>query len=111
MDDHTALMRGLLSAVTALDELPHPRQAGRVLLAAALAGKGCSDDAVASLASMPVAVVRDVIPTMLVRCLIVPALLGARTNAHPLGINYSNIRVTADGQRRLISMRDHLIGG
>ena len=52
MVDYTLLMRGLLSAVTALDELPHPRPAGRLLLAAALAGKGANDDAVASLASM-----------------------------------------------------------
>lgn len=45
--DHTRLLRALLSAVTDLDELPHPRHAGRVLLAAAVEGKGCSDDAVA----------------------------------------------------------------
>ncbi|MGI3901549.1 MAG: hypothetical protein ACRYGP_01340 [Janthinobacterium lividum] len=51
MDDHTQLIRGLLSAVTALDELLHPRPAGRLLLAAALAGTGANDDAVASLAS------------------------------------------------------------
>ena len=66
MDDHTELVRGLLSAVTALDALPHLRGAGRLLLSAALAGKGRSDDAVASLASMPISVAREVIPTMLV---------------------------------------------
>ncbi len=111
MGDHTHLMRGLLSAVTALEELPHPRPAGRLLLAAALAGKGANDDAVASFASMPVAVAREVIPTMLVRCQHVPPLLAAKTNRHLLGTTYSNIRITADGQRRLILMRDHLIGG
>ena len=45
-DDQTRLLRALLSAVTDLDELPHPRHAGRLLLAAAVEGKGCSDDAV-----------------------------------------------------------------
>ena len=110
MSDHTDIMRGLLSAITSLDELPHPRPAGRLLLAAALAGKSATDDAVASLASMPVAVARDVIPTMLVRCQHVPPLLAAKTNQHLLGVTYSNIRITADGQRRLIRMRDHLIG-
>ncbi|MGI3903358.1 MAG: hypothetical protein ACRYGP_13085 [Janthinobacterium lividum] len=109
MDDHTALMRGLPSAITAFDELPHPRPAGRLLLAA-LAGKGANDDAVASLASMPVTVAREVTPTMLVRCQHVPTLLAAKTNRHLLGTTYSNIRITADGQRRSIRMRDRLIG-
>ena len=60
---------------------------------------------------MPIAVARDVIPTMLVRCLHAPPLLAAKTNRHPLGTTYTNIRITADGQRRLIGMRDHLLGG
>jgi hypothetical protein len=111
LEDHTDLMRGLLSAITSLDELPHPRPAGRLLLAAALAGKGANDDAVASLASLPVAVAREVISTMLVRCQHVPPLLAAKTNRDILGVTYSNIRITADGQRRLIRMRDHLVSG
>ena len=56
-DDHTRLLRALLSAVTDLNELPHPRHAGRLLLTAAVEGKGCSDDAVALAPSMPVAIV------------------------------------------------------
>lgn len=51
---YTRLLRALLSAVVDLDELPHQRHAGRVLLAAAVAGPGCSDDAVARAASLPV---------------------------------------------------------
>jgi hypothetical protein len=45
-DDHTRLLRALLTAFIELNELPHPRHVGRVLLAAAVAGKSCSDDAV-----------------------------------------------------------------
>ena len=74
-DTHTKLLRGLLAAVTDLDVLPHAGPAGRVLLAAAVSGKGCSDDAVASNASMPVAAVREILPSMLERCQHVPALL------------------------------------
>lgn len=46
-DDHTRLLWAVLTAVVDLNELPHPRHAGRVLLAAAVAGSGVSDDAVA----------------------------------------------------------------
>lgn len=40
-----------------------------------------------------------------------PALLAAKTNRHMLETTYSAIRITADGQRRLIGMRDNLLGG
>ena len=83
-DEPTRLLRGLLSAHTDLDVLPHAGPAGRVMLAAAVAGKGCSDDAVARAASMQVDAVRDIIPTMLDRCLHVPALLTAKANRTPL---------------------------
>ena len=53
------LPRGLLAAVTDLDVLPHAGPAGRVMLAAAVAGNGCSDDAVALAASMLAAAVRE----------------------------------------------------
>ena len=102
MVDHTDIIRGLLSSITALDGLPHPRPAGRLLLAVALAGKGANDDAVAGLASMPVAGARDVIPTM---------LLGVSMSPPSSLPTRSGIRITADGQRHLINMRDHLIGG
>ena len=98
LDDHTRLLRTLLSAVTDLDELPHPRHAGRLLLAAAVAGKSCSDDAVARTASMPVAAVREVLPATLDRCLHVPAMLKATVNRHPLGTTYTGIRLTGEGQ-------------
>ena len=94
--------------MTDLDELPHPWHAGRVLLAAAVEGKGCSDDAVARAASMPVAAVRDVLPSMLDRCLHVPALLKATVNRHPLGTTYTGIRLTGEGQRRVLLMLDYL---
>ena len=61
IDDHTQFLRALLTAVVDLDELPHPRHAGRVLLAAAVEGKGCSDDAVARAASMTGAAVRSTV--------------------------------------------------
>ena len=109
MDDHTRLLRAFLSAVTDLDELPHPRHAGRLLLAAAVEGKACSDDTVARAASMPVAIVRDVLPTMLDRCLHVPALLTAKANRTPAGTTYTGIRLTGEGQRRVLLMRDCLI--
>ena len=107
-DDQTRLLRALLSAVTDLDELPHPRHAGRVLLAAAVAGKSCSDDAVARVASMPVAAVRDVLPSMLDRCLHVPALFTAKANRTPAGTLYTGIRLTGEGQRRVLLMHDCL---
>ena len=69
--------------MTDLDELPHLGPTGRVLLAAAVAGNGASDDAVARAASMPVAIVRDVLLSMLDRCLHVPVLLVAKVNRHP----------------------------
>ena len=108
MDDHTQLLRAMLTVVVDLDELPHPRHAGRVLLATAVAGKSCSDDAVARAASMPVAVVREIIPTMLDRCLHVPALLAAKANRTPAGTLYTGIRLTGEGQRRVLLMRDCL---
>ena len=107
-DDHTRLLRALLTAVVDLDELPHPRHAGRVLLAAAVAGRGCSDDAVALNASMPVADVRAVLPSMVDRCLHVPALLTFTVNRHPLGTTYTGIRLTGEGQRRVLFMQDAL---
>ena len=98
-----------MSAVTDLDELPHPRHAGRLLLAAAVAGKSCSDDAVARTASMPVAAVREIIPSMLDRCLHVPALLVTKANRTPAGTLYTGIRLTGEGQRRVLLMRDYLV--
>ena len=107
-DDHTRLLRALLSAVVDLDELPHPRHTGRVLLAAAVAGKSCSDDAVARSASMPVDAVRAIIPAMVDRCLHVPALLTAKANRTPAGTLYTGIRLTGEGQRRVLVLRDNL---
>ena len=99
----------MLTAVVDLDELPHLRHAGRVLLAAHVEGKGCTDDAVARAASMPVTAVRDVLPSMLDPCLHVPALLGAKINRHALGTTYTGIRLTGEGQRRVLLMRDYLV--
>ena len=107
--DHTRLLRAMLTAVVDLDELPHPRHAGRVLLAAAVAGKSCSDDAVARVASMPVAAVREVLPSMLDRCLHVPALLTAKANRTPAGTLYTGIRLTGEGQRRVLLLRDYVV--
>ena len=107
--DYTRPLRALLTAVVVLDDLPHPRHAGRVLLAAAVEGKGCSDDAVARAASMPVAIVRDVLSTMLDRCLHVPALLVAKANHTPAGTLYTGIRLTGEGQRRVLLLRDCLM--
>ena len=107
-DDHTRLLRGLLAAVTDLDVLPHPGPAGRVLLAAAVSGKGCSDDTVASNASMPVAAVREILPSMMERCQHVPALLTAKVNRHPLGTTYGGIRLTGEAMRRLRKFEDYL---
>ena len=92
-DEPTRLLRGLLSAHTDLDVLPHAGPAGRVMLAAAVAGKGCSDDAVARAASMPVDAVRHIIPTMLDRCLHVPALLTTKANRTPLGTTWRRGKV------------------
>jgi hypothetical protein len=85
-DNYTRLLRALLSAVMDLDGLPHPRHTGRLLLAAAVEGKGCSDDAVARAASMPVDKEREVLPAMLDRCLHVPALLTAKANRMLAGV-------------------------
>ena len=108
-DDHTRLLRALLTAFVELNELPHPRHAGRVLLAAAVAGKSCSDDAVARTASLPVDAVREIIPSMVDRCLHVPALLVAKANRTPAGTLYTGIRLTGEGQRRVLLMRDCLM--
>ena len=108
MNDHTRLLRALLTAFVELNELPHPRHAGRVLLAAAVAGNGASDDAVAHVASMPVAVVREIIPAMIDRYLHVPALLVAKANRTPAGTLYTGIRLTGEGQRRVLLLRDNL---
>ena len=101
-------LRGLLAAVTDLDALPHTGPAGRVMLAAAVAGKGCSDDAIALAASMPVATVREILPSMMERCQHVPALLAAKVNRHPLGTTYTGIRLTEDAERRLRKAQDYL---
>ena len=106
--DHTRLLRALLTAVVILDDLPHPWHAGRVLLAAAVSGKSCSDDAVARIASMQVDAVREIIPSMLDRCLHVPALLAAKANRTPAGTLYTGIRLTGEGQRRVLLLRDNL---
>ena len=107
-DDHTWALRGLLAAVSDLAEVPHAGPVGRVLLAVAVAGKGCSDDTVARSASMPVDAVREVLPSMLVRCLQVPPLLTAKANPHRLGLTYSGIRLTGEGSRRIIKLREYL---
>ena len=107
----TKLLRGLLAAVTDIDVLPHAGPAGRVMLAAAVAGKGCSDDAVALAASMPVAAVRELLPSMLERCQHVPALLAAKVNRHPLGTTYTGIRLTGESERRLRKFEDYLTRG
>ena len=107
-DSRTRFLRGLLAAVGSLDALPHGGPAGRVMLAAAVAGKGCSDDAIALAASMPVTEVREVLPSMLERCQHVPALLAAKVNRHPLGITFSGIRLTGEAERRLRKFEDYL---
>lgn len=43
MIDDTKVLRGLLAAVVDLADLTHAGPRGRVLLAAAVAGTGCSD--------------------------------------------------------------------
>ena len=70
-DDHMKLLCGLLAAYTDLDVLPHTGPAGRVMLAAAVAGKGCSNNAIARAASMPVAAYPHAAihhPTSVARC-------------------------------------------
>ncbi|RYB01447.1 hypothetical protein [Lichenibacterium ramalinae] len=111
MDDQTALLHGLLSAVVDLAELPHPHPGpvGRVMLAASVAGRGCSDGAIARTASMPVTDVREVIPSMLDRCGHTPALLTAKVTRTPLGTTYTGIRLTGEATRRLQKLRDYLI--
>lgn len=111
MDEDLKVLHGLLNATVALSDLPHSGQVGRVLLAAAVAGRGCSDDAVARSASLPVAVVRDVIPTMLERCQHVPALLAAKANRTPAGTIFSAIRLTGEAERRLHHLREYVTRG
>jgi hypothetical protein len=108
-DDHTRLLRGLLAAITDLDVLPHAGPVGRVMLAAAVAGNGCSDDAIAHAASMPVAVVREILPSMMKRCQHVPALLTAKATIVPgYPVTFSGIRLTGEANRRLRKARDYL---
>ena len=108
-DDHTAVLRALMNVVTDLDELPHPRAAGRILLGAAVAGKGCSDDAVARTASMAIEAVRYVIPTMLDRRLHVPPLLVAEATWASSGVMiYTGIRLTEEAERRLMHLREYI---
>ena len=108
MSADTKIILGLLDATVALSELPHSGQVGRVMLAAAAAGNGCTDDAIALTASLPVSVVREIIPTMLERCLHVPPLLTAKRNDHRMGVSYSGIRLTGEGNRRIFKLRDYL---
>lgn len=108
-DEHTRLLRGLLAAVNDLDALPHAGPAGRVMLAAAVAGRGCSDSEVAFNASMPVAAVREILPSMMERCQHVPALLAAKANMVPgYAVTYTGIRLTGDAMRRLRKCEDYL---
>ena len=108
MNDNTKILHGLLNATVVLADLPHPGQVGRVLLGAAIAGRGCSDNMVAKVASLPVDVVRDVLPIMLERCRHVPALLVAKANRTPAGTIYSGIRLSDEGERRLTNLRELL---
>lgn len=108
-DDHTRLLRGLLAAHTDLDVLPHTGPAGRVMLAVAVAGPSCSDDAIAHAASMPVAAVREILPSMMERCQHVPALLTAKANMVPgYAVTFTGIRLTGEASRRLRKARDYL---
>ena len=72
-------------------------------------GKGCSDDAVARAASMPVDALRNVLPSMLERCLHVPALLTAKANRTQAGTLYTGIRLAGEGQRRVLLLRDYVV--
>ena len=79
------------------------------MLAAAVAGPGCSDDTVAFNASMPVAAVREILPSMLERCQHVPALLTAKANMVPgYTVTFTGIRLTGEATRRLRKARDDL---
>ena len=78
-------------------------------MAAAVAGNGCSDDAVARAASMPVDAVREILPTMIERCLPVRAVLMAKANRTPAGTLYTGIRLTGEGQRRVLLLRDYVV--
>ena len=80
-----------------------------MLLAAAVAGRSCSDSVVARTVSLPIDAVREIIPSMVDRCLHVPALLVAKANRTPAGTLYTGIRLTGEGQRRVLLMRDCLI--
>lgn len=60
---------------------------------------------------MPVAAVREIIPTMVDRCLQVPALLTAKANRTPAGTLYTEIRLTGEGQRRVLLLRDYVVRG
>lgn len=91
--------------MVAFNELPHPRYAGRVLLATAFADGVCSDVAVARTAAIPVEKIREIIPSMLDRCLRVPALLEAKKTRTASGTRYEGIRLTAEGQRRVGVLR------
>ena len=104
-DEPTRLLRGLLAAVTALDVLPHAGPAGRVLLAAAVAGRGCSDDAVASNA---IDDGRGCTGGPAEHDGAMPALLAAKVNRHPLGITFTGIRLTGEAERRLRKFEDYL---
>ena len=100
--DHTEILRALLTAMVALNDLPHPRYAGRLLLATALVGNGCSDDAVARTAAIPIGEVQEIIPSMLDRCLHIPALLTAKANRTPAGTRYTGIQLTDEGHRQVL---------
>lgn len=80
-----------------------------MLPASAVAGNGCADDAVARNACVPVETVREILQTMLDRCLYVPALLTAKANRTPAGALYTGIRLTGEGRRRVLLMRDCLV--
>ena len=97
-----------LNVVADLDELPHPRVAGRIILAVAVVGRGCSDDAVARVASMPVDAVRAVIPAMVDRHQHVPPLLTAKVIRRPLQTAYIDIRLRREAQSRIIKLCEYI---
>ena len=107
--DHTGLLRAMLTAVVDLEELPHPLTPAEVRTQRICWVASCSDDAVAHVASMPVDAVREVLPSMLDRCLHVPALLAAKANRTPAGTLYTGIRLTGEGQRRVLLLRDYIV--
>lgn len=59
-------------------------------------------------ASIPVEQIREIIPTMLVRCLQIPPLLTAKTNVHLMSTTYTAIRLTGEATRRMMRLRDYL---